>query len=277
MKVKIGVLIGVLLLLSFALPEGAVFAQEAAWQTTEAELKEHTWEIGTEISYITYEEPDFMKESGMMYGVVGSYAYHDKFMLKAEGKGSWGVVDYGGKLLGGRSYQINSVNDCMMEFRGMVGYDFLFSRSTFLTPYIGCGYRYLSDDSSSDPAGYRRESNYFYSPMGIETFTQFEDGWSLGGIVEFDAFWFGIQRSYLKSVWGGVVNNDQKSGWGMRGSIRIQKVWKDFGVVVEPFLRYWNIKKSKETIYTQYSGSMYSGYEPKNNSMEIGGKLALVF
>jgi len=34
----------------------------------------HTWEIGTEISYIQYEETSMMKEKGMMYGIVSSYA-----------------------------------------------------------------------------------------------------------------------------------------------------------------------------------------------------------
>jgi hypothetical protein len=66
--------------------------------SAQLELKKHTFELGTEISYIKYEEPDVMEDKGMMYGLVGSYTYHDKVMLKAEGKGSWGEVDYDGEL-----------------------------------------------------------------------------------------------------------------------------------------------------------------------------------
>jgi hypothetical protein len=34
--------------------------------------KKHTFELGPEISYISYKEPGVMKEKGMMYGLVGS-------------------------------------------------------------------------------------------------------------------------------------------------------------------------------------------------------------
>ncbi|KAF0119468.1 MAG: hypothetical protein FD151_1999, partial [bacterium] len=51
---------------------GGVFAEP---------LKVHTWELGTEISHITYKEPDVMREKGMMYGIDGSYAYHQNLML----------------------------------------------------------------------------------------------------------------------------------------------------------------------------------------------------
>ena len=53
-------------------------------------LDEHAWELGTEISYINYEEPNVMEEEGMMYGISGSYTYgiRDRLDLRAEGKWS---------------------------------------------------------------------------------------------------------------------------------------------------------------------------------------------
>jgi len=53
-------------------------------------IKKHAFELASEISYRIYEEPDVMKEKGMMYGLVGSYTYRNKIMLKVEGRGSWG-------------------------------------------------------------------------------------------------------------------------------------------------------------------------------------------
>jgi len=140
----------------------------SAGSVSAEQLEKHTFVLGTEISYIKYVEPSIMEETGMMYGIVGSYAYHNKLMAKVEGKGSWGQVDYDGKLLDGTKYTLDNINDYMLEFRGLVGYDIRISEWIFLTPYIGFGYRYLNDDASKDPAGYERESNYLYSPIGIE-------------------------------------------------------------------------------------------------------------
>jgi len=69
---------------------GSIFAQTKPGIL----YKKHTFELGPEISYITHKEPGVMKEKGMMYGLIGSYTYHNKIMLKAEGKGSVGKVDY---------------------------------------------------------------------------------------------------------------------------------------------------------------------------------------
>jgi hypothetical protein len=40
------------------------------------ESKPHSWTLGPQISYIEYNEPDVMKERGLMYGVAGSYTYN---------------------------------------------------------------------------------------------------------------------------------------------------------------------------------------------------------
>ncbi|MFH1317417.1 MAG: hypothetical protein ABIH71_00160 [Candidatus Omnitrophota bacterium] len=243
------------------------------------ELKKHTVELGTEMSYIKYEEPDYMEEVGMMYGIVGSYTYHDTLMAKAEFKSSMGYVDYDGKLANGTPYTINGIQDYMIETRGLIGYDILMSDATYFTPYVGFGYRYLNDDASCDVNAYERESNYFYSPIGAEIITKLENGWSFGGIVEYDLFWYGLQRSHGEDIAEGVntVNNDQHEGWGVRGSIKVMKEWDNVGIVVEPFVRYWSIGKS-DTADITYEGT-YIGFahEPENNSLEIGGKVAVIF
>ncbi|MFH1798511.1 MAG: hypothetical protein ABH844_04115 [Candidatus Omnitrophota bacterium] len=245
----------------------------------EVELQKHTVELGTEISYIKYEEPDVMDETGAMYGIVGSYTYHDMFMAKAEVKGSMGKVDYDGQLSDGTPYTINGILDYMIEARGLIGYDISMLDATFFTPYVGFGYRYLSDNAGVDVYGYDRESNYFYSPIGVEIITKFENGWSIGGLVEYDLFWYGLQKSHYEDVAVGlnVVNNDQNDGWGVRGSIKVIKEWENAGIVVEPFVRYWSIGESEGASIT-YSGSYVgSAYEPENNSLEIGGKIAVLF
>ncbi len=244
-----------------------------------SQLQMHTWEVVPEISHITYEEPDVMEAKGFMYGIAGSYAYHNNLMLKAEGRFSYGQVDYDGQLSDGTSYTIDGIDDYMLEFRGLGGYDFPILTATILTPYIGFGYRYLNDDPSFDPAGYERESNYIYSPIGVEIITPLENGWSVGAILEYDIFWWGKQISHLSDLDPGLndTENDQDKGYGWRGSIKLQKNGKEIDFVIEPFIRYWNIKKSKDADITYYGTYIGYGYEPKNNSTEFGIKFAAKF
>ena len=243
-------------------------------------LQKHAWELGTEISHITYEEPGVMEEEGVMWGLLGSYTYRDNWMLKAEGRYSYGQVDYDGQLSDGTPYTIGGIDDYMLELRGLGGYDFTVSTETILTPYIGFGYRYLNDDLSFDPAGYGRESNYYYSPIGIETLTKLQNGWSVGLTIEYDLFWKGIQESHLGDFLAGLdtLKNDQEDGYGIRGSIKFQKKSRKLDYAIEPFIRYWDIEKSEETPIT-FAGTPIGlvGWEPANNSTEFGIKFAAKF
>lgn len=239
----------------------------------QVELPRHSWDLGTEISYIKYEEPDVMEEKGVMWGVLGSYTYRENWMLKADGKFSYGQVDYE------NSGTMDNIDDYMLEFRGLGGYDFPVLKATILTPYIGFGYRYLNDDSSgmttsTGALGYERESNYYYSPIGIETITELENGWSIGVTFEYDYFWKGIQKSSL----GGIeLENDQNDGYGLRGSIKFQKKGEKVDYVIEPFIRYWDIEDSEVSPITWSGYVLGYGYEPENNSTEIGIKFVAKF
>jgi hypothetical protein len=219
-----------------------------------------------------------MKEKGMMYGLVGSYTYHNKLMLKAGGKGSWGKLDYS------NSGEINNITDYMLEFRGLGGWDFVLSKAVSMTPYIGVGYRYLNDDSggkvsSTGEYGYERESNYIYSPIGIECIANIGNGWSMGVIGEYDYFWLGKQKSHLSDVDPGFndASNRQKKGFGLRGSLTLQKKGDKVDFEVGPFIRYWNIKESEKETITYYGTPVGYGWEPKNNSTEVGVMLGIKF
>ena len=207
-------------------------------------------------------------------------------MLKIEGIFKLGEVDYKGSLSDGTPYEIKNIEESMWEVRGLEGYAFSLSGTTLLTPYIGIGYRYLNDDSSDDLYGYERESRYFYSPLGLEMITFLGRGWSFGLTLEYDIFWKGKQKSYIRYAYSKQgflgyddIENDQMRGYGCRGCLKIEKKGKRIGFAIEPFIRYWNIKNSNMTPESIYGIPYnYVHYiEPKNNSTEYGVDLTISF
>jgi len=237
-------------------------------------------ELTAGISHITYEEPDVMEEKGLMYGIIGAFTHNDNFMLRGETRFSWGEVDYSSSSTG----TLDNIDDYILEFRGLLGRNFSSSDKTTIVPYIGFGYRYLNDDSSgrltsTGHAGYERESNYYYSPIGVELITELENGWSWGAMLEYDIFWKGVQKSHLSDANLGFsdLENDQNSGYGLRGSLKFIKKDKTMDFLIEPFITYWNIAKSKEQAVSYTGIIVGTGYEPKNNSIEIGVKSGVKF
>ena len=50
-----------------------------------AEQKQgHICKVAVEMSERHYKEPGIMEQKGLMYGVLGSYTYRNKFILRAE-------------------------------------------------------------------------------------------------------------------------------------------------------------------------------------------------
>ena len=248
-------------------------------------LKRNTYYIGPELYSFRYKEPGYMKEEGTFYGVVVGYTYRgwipdppkqilsdNKTMIRAEGRFAFGQVDYEGETWGGTPVTQDNIDDFAMEGRLLLGLEWL-GEDILNTLYAGIGYRYLNDDSSSDPGGYERESNYYYIPIGYEVNTNIRAGWSLVGKVEFDYFIWGLQRTHLSDVGLLDVDNQQDGGHGYRASVKFQKMSKDAVFVIEPFLRYWDIDNSD----VEYAGYDIYVREPANETTEYGIQLIWMF
>lgn len=241
-------------------------------------FKATTFEIGPEIFHQKYTEVG-VKIYGMMYGLYWSYtgrgwlepclqdedeAPADKparWMFGTDGSVAYGQVDYDGELMSGTPYASDDEN-WMVETRLLFGPDFP-CKSRIDTIYTGLGFRYLNNNSS-DPAAYERESHYFYLPVGITTLGKLNDSsWSLGATAEFDVFLYGVQTSHFHDL-GVDIHNQQHEGYGVRGSIRLGKQDGEHNLIIEPFVRYWKIQTSEESM---------GGVEPKNDTTEIGARL----
>ncbi|MCA9408433.1 MAG: hypothetical protein KC733_07075, partial [Candidatus Omnitrophica bacterium] len=256
----------------------------------------HSLDFGTEISHITYEEPDVMEEKGIMYGVFGVYtmredanvkvqSFSDFFsnyvhnrMARVDAKFSAGQVDYESNGTG----TIDDIDDYMFEVRGVLGYDFMVGAESLITPYLGVGYRYLTDKlggkiSTTGHFGYDRETHYLYMPFGLDFLVPLRNSWKVVFNAEYDLFLDGTQESHLEDVSPSLntLENNQDSGYGVRGSIKFLKTSEDINFFIEPFIRYWNIDESDTATISCGGTPCALGFEPKNESTEAGVKIGI--
>lgn len=258
-----------------------VFGYASLAGAAPSEIPQNQWEIGPDVYYFRYKEPDVSVEfEGPMYGLAGSFTHHNpsRFMLKADGRGAWGEVDYTG------SGTIDGIQDWTLEGRLAAGYDIPLHEGRRLTPFVGVGYRYLNDDSSGRTSstgarGYKRESNYLYSPVGVEFSAPLNSQWKIGVSVEYDLFWRGQQKSHLNDADPSfnALSNDQTSGYGARGSLKLQRMGERVDWVIEPYVRWWSIDDSKSANVTFSGVIVGTGYEPRNETLEVGGGISMRF
>lgn len=242
-----------------------------SWETSAS----HPWRIAPEVSHYRYREPGVMTNEGTFYGVVGSYTFGRREgnapdwldlgrndVIRLEGRLAFGEVDYDGSTMDGTPLSMSGIDDFLFDARLLWGREF--SETSFLSGvYAGLGYRYLNDDSSSHPAGYERESNYLYVPLGARKDFELADRWALSLTGEFDVLIIGRQISHLDDADPRLpeVRNWQWPGFGvgLSAEVRHRGQRVDFGFA--PFVRYWWIAES----------SVDQGfYEPENNTFEYG-------
>ncbi len=245
-----------------------------------AHVASRTWTVGPELYFARYRESSGIEQDGMMYGIASSFTYRKGLMARGEARLAYGELDYDGSTWGGRQLSIDNIPNLVFEFRGTVGYDFAVLANFTLTPYLGFAFRYLDDNAQERYyGGYERESSYIYSPVGLEAAARFGRGWSLVAVAEYDLFWVGRQKSHL-SYYDRRLNdieNEQDSGYGLRGSVSIRKTAGRVTYALAPFIRYWNIDKSDLDTLTWNGTPIGWAYEPENETTEVGFLFTVVF
>lgn len=251
------------------------------------------FEVGPYASKIVYEEPGYMKDSGSMYGINASASWRGRYLsmfdsFRIDALAGRGSVDYTSVSSG----SMPAVDDTMIEARALFGREFPRRGELQYSSYTGFGYRRLTDNSggrstTAGKAGYDRESQYLYMPVGLEAASKSGSGWSFDGRIEYDIFLKGIQKSALSQTSSATytrtdITNDQYEGYGIKVSARFSRpVSGSASVAFEPFFRYWNIgvsrvDYSRETDADGHS-SAESYVEPANHSTEYGLNAMLAF
>jgi hypothetical protein len=243
----------------------------------------HSFEIGVNLGYLDYEEDDFNVDiDGFMYGLIGSYTYHNQIMLATSLEFTYGELDYDGFVMtDGAVPWDEDTEDWILEWRGLVGYDFT-SNSHVITPFVGIGYRYWNDDIDG-PFGYEREVEYWYSPIGIKTVSPLSGAWTWGIAAEYDLFWSGEVESHLSDIMSGLndpeVEQDSGDGYGLRFSVRFSRACANSSssLSIEPYISYWDIDESDTETLTLYGVPIGFVFEPENDTLTYGLRIGWQF
>lgn len=218
--------------------------------------------VDAQLSSYRYEEPGIMRLAGQKLGVAGRITtlQNDNNFVRAEGRIAGGTVDYDSVGSGSDSGE----PDYLFEGRLLAGHAFGRGETDWAW-FAGVGYRYLVNDSSdhvttTGAAGYRRESNYIYVPLGFEVRKPLSGNAALSFEIEYDHLLAGVQKSYVFETF----SNQQRSGHGFRGGIdyHFSKVWS-----LGAFANAWRIGESDKVVC---GGGNYVCWEPENRTREVG-------
>lgn len=194
-------------------------------------------EIAADSGAYLYEEPGVMRLSGRMSGLSASVRYdqtvqHDTGRLIRGARGGENIaltlIGQGRLATGSADYsslETGTADDfpsTLTDLRVLAGAA-VSSGSTRLTTYLGLGRRDLVNDSSGRTSttghyGYRRQSNYIYTPVGLDLRIGLENRRRLLFGLEYDALFAGKQRSYLDDL---TVGNRQLRGHGTRANAEL--------------------------------------------------------
>jgi hypothetical protein len=232
---------------------------------------------------------------GLSYEYLSRKNAKKSFFGAYEGSFSLGNVIYNGssqnKLV---KIRVDCYLDFYMEHRLLYGLSLIPFNNEYLAvmPYLGCGFRnlfnrisdfyYIQEDGSRGKiSGYNRYSMYFYIPLGIKLKMDLNNGWLFSVNPEFDWVLLGHQISDIDDGSGKAMKNAQHKGYGLRASIIISKKMNNkYTLFFGPFVKYWNIDISeKKSGIVKEDGVIKHKYyfEPKNNTMEYGIRVGIVF
>jgi len=222
-----------------------------------------------------------MTNEGTLYGIVGSYTFRDlgdsglmslgadsNDTLRFEGRLAFGEMEYDGSYMDGTPLSTDGIDDFLFDLRMLWGRELPRGKIANAV-HLGLGYRYLNDDSSSQPGGYERESNYLYAPLGSRKDWKLKDRWRLSLTSELDVLIIGRQVSHLGDANPrySTVRNWQWPGFGAGLCVEVRHEGQDVDLALAPFLRYWWIDDSSVDDSSPYLRDVY---EPENNTFEYG-------
>jgi len=241
--------------------------------------------FGPDFYWAKYRQPGIYNQHGFMTGYDGGITYRTASL-----KPLFNMYRLEGQWAGGKfnnpSYGYDGIKDTTYDLRGLLGHDFYPLSYLRATGYSGFGYRYLDDDpqgltgnpvvtdtgSTGNTTGYKTKEHYCYIPVGIDLLYQTSRRSSLESNFEFDYVakgWEDSALAVLQEGYGTIVN-DQDTGIGLRGSVKLNLYFKTFDAYAEAFFRYWRIEQSRSILDPVDPVDFPPIFIPKNDTEEFG-------
>ena len=225
-------------------------------------------QLGLQGSYYDYKEKgEGVELEGGKFGInpIGTLALGQFAFVTADLRYALGNADYSGS-----GHSSGNFED-LLDLRGLVGHDFLFSPYVSASPYIGFGYRRLYSDERGTTndgfSGYQRTNQLYYLPIGVTPRIRLDDQSRLALTLEGDVVLHGNQESDLNDVSPIYprINNGQNSGYGLRGDLN----YETGNWALGPFVTYWHLDNSVTSCGQTFAG-VTCAFEPDNQTLEAG-------
>ena len=232
--------LGVALLLAALAPAHAESLVSDYLRTRDAQA------LGLTLSSYSYQEPSVsVGITAINYGLE-----YQKTSLLSDGRFLIAGIDY---ATGTDRYSGSGTLDIPRYYYNgkiAIGADWGY-RSGIISPYIGLGYRFLSETGGG----------------------MLESSFELDYLVSGNQFsGLSVMNNFGKSS-SSDVNNRQTSGYGLNASFMYKR---PDGWSLGPYWKYWNISSSDLASWTYSTGST-SVYEPANTTEEFGFKALYQF
>ncbi len=249
-----------------------------------AEEKVHSFAMGPEVSFINFKDSSQgVKEKGMLYGIYGIYTFKPQTenwvtrafnVYKIDAHFDYGTPDY--KSDGDRT----DVKDYLLEPRLLLGKDFQAGGAT-VTSYSGLGYRYFFRDGKASNGFADDKYRYIYLPIGLAVEKHLQNGWKLGGLLEYDLLLKGYYDQSLSDLNDPTnkysdIKNENTSGNGVRAAISFEKKMGRVDLQISPYARCWNIGKSNTATY-YVNGAPFTYQDGKTSALEFGLSIGMKF
>jgi hypothetical protein len=224
------------------------------------------------------------KNDGIMWGSTGSYTYRENMVFaKLDARFDSGKLDR--KFRTTPEVRSNDQRAMTFEGRGLVGWDDAFNSADVFrfTPYIGLGWRTFSIKAKNKTVNAttflapNEFSSLVYIPVGMEAKVPFQDGWMMGMTAEVDPIFNAVHKMTYRNFAGTPrIKFTPKNGFGLRGSVSVEKDFDTMAIGLEPFVRFWDIKSSKGR-FMNVNGVTTVAKLGKERTTEWGAKLFFKF
>ena len=242
------------------------------------------FEVGAQLFDYDYRErldgATLARDDGKFIGITASYVetVGSGWFLRAVTSTGSGSVDYSSD-----DGKIEGVSQYIAQVELQVGRDFLVGGLTTLTPFTGIGGRALDDNSGGEQTetgaqGYDREIGYTYIPVGLAATVPFGSKMRLAFSGQMNWVVAGKAESKFSDLDPELPNLslDLDGGYGIEASATLSAPVGRHAVSFGPFLRHWNIERSKSQTFRE-DGFAVEFFEPANKSTELGVRVAFAF